>query len=1180
VPENIRRFLPKIKNLITQPLYAQTLVVALAFVLMVVLSYRFMSDIEHEHMLRDAGYAISNTQARIKADLLEPETFLGGMSETLRLMIMRGDSYDMLTRYITNINEYMDANSQTMTFATAAYCYFDVFDGRLYVNDSWTPPEGYVAQERPWYKKAVEADGKIGVTDPYHNRIADIDVLTFVRRIFDDDGRPLGIVCLDMSLERIKVYAVESYVTDNGYGILLDGNFNVIAHPHPAYLGKSLDKMNDGPAIEEELRQGKNIVERPAVDYKGNPSVLFINRLDNGWYLAILTYAKQYYATVKRIARILIVLGTVLALIVCVILIRIITEKYKSDARIQVMLDAMPMGATFWNKNCNIIDCNQEVIRMFGLSGKKEYLDNFFALSPVYQDGGAPSTPLAIEKINEAFKEGYTRFEWMHQKLNGEPVPCEITLVRVEHRKENVVLGYTRDLREQKALLREINNKNDELKKLVHWYEAILDTIPFPLSVTDVNMNWTFINKATENILNITRSNSIGKQCSDWNVNICNTDKCGIACVKRGIKRTYFSHEGASFQIDVEILTDLDGKPDGFIEIVQDITKLEQITKRQFEAEAANRAKSAFLARISHEIRTPMNAILSISEIQLQKESLPPEMEEALGKIYNSGYLLLGIINDILDLSKIEAEKLELTPVQYDVASLINDAIHLNIVRYDSKPIEFKLQADENIPSTLFGDELRIKQILNNLLSNAFKYTDAGEIAMSVESETQGEQVTLAFRISDTGQGMTTEQVDKLFDEYTRFNNEANRTTEGTGLGMTITRHLVRMMKGDISVKSEKGKGSVFTVRLPQGKVDDGTLGAEAVESLKQFRLGKLSHLRRTPQIVRDYMPYGKVLVVDDVETNLYVAKGLLAPYGLLVETALSGFETIERIENGAVYDVVFMDHFMPKMDGIEAVQKIRALGYSLPVIALTANAMTGQAEMFQKNGFDGFISKPIDIRQLNASLNQLVRDKHPATEVEAARRLKNGLEKMYAAHGGAVQHSAADLAETFIRDAEKSAAAMERVLNKGDTVNDDDMQGYINAVHSLNTALAGIGEDALAESASALERAGMGRDIAAITEKSALFLDELRAAFNKIRPKREKSGGEKIDRAFLGEQLRAILAACAANDQKSAKTAIIALNKKTWPRHVKDQLISITEYLMKGDFAAITAAVKKLENT
>jgi signal transduction histidine kinase/DNA-binding response OmpR family regulator len=693
-------------------------------------------------------------------------------------------------------------------------------------------------------------------------------------------------------------------------------------------------------------------------------------------------------------------------------------------------------------------------------------------------------------------------------------------------------------------------------------------------------MNWTFINKPTENFLDVTRAGSIGKPCSNWRAHICNTDNCGIACVKRGIKRTYFSHRGASYQVDADVLTDLAGEMAGFIEIVQDITKLEQITKRQVEAEAANQAKSAFLARISHEIRTPMNAILSIAEIQLQKETLSQEMEEALSKIYNSGYLLMGIINDILDLSKIEAGRLELTPVQYDVASLINDAMHLNVMRYDSKPVEFNLQVDEYIPSTLFGDDLRIKQILNNLLSNAFKYTDSGEVLMSVFAEyaPQGEQVTLVFRISDTGQGMTAEQVDKLFDEYTRFNNEANRLTEGTGLGMTITRNLVHNMNGEIFVESEPGKGSVFTVRLPQKKADDKVLGKEAVENIKRFRLGKISQMRKMPQVIREYMPYGRVLVVDDVETNLYVARGLLAPYGLSVETAVSGFETLDKIRDGTVYDIVFMDHFMPKMDGIETALKMRGMGYTQPIVALTANALTGQAEMFQEKGFDGFISKPIDIRQLNASLNMLLRDRHPSEEVEAARRIKNGLEKIYAPGGTS---PVTELADIFIRDAEKAVAEIGRMHEKWDAIKDDDIQNFANTVRAMKNALADIGEAELAESASRLEQAGLERNMSVIPDEIPVFLDALQTIVRKIKPKRNQESGATgdIDRAFLSEKLRAIQTACAANDRKTAKAALIALKKKTWPRPVKEQLNIITEYLMNSDFEAAAAAAQELEN-
>jgi CheY-like chemotaxis protein len=320
--------------------------------------------------------------------------------------------------------------------------------------------------------------------------------------------------------------------------------------------------------------------------------------------------------------------------------------------------------------------------------------------------------------------------------------------------------------------------------------------------------------------------------------------------------------------------------------------------------------------------------------------------------------------------------------------------------------------------------------------------------------------------------------------------------------------------------------------------------------------------------------------VLDDGEANRYVARGLLSPYGLSVETAVSGFEAIEKIRDGAVYDIVFMDHFMPKMDGIETVRKLRDMGYTQPIVALTANALTGQAEVFQENGFDGFISKPIDIRQLNASLNMLVRDRHPAEEVEAVRRIKDGLEKIYAP-SGASQPSAAELADIFVRDAEKTVAEMEKMHEKWNTISDDEIQNFINTVHAMKNALAGIGETELAEFASGLEQAGLERNMAAITAKIPMFLDTLQMIIRKIKPKRDQanSNTEELDRAFLGEKLRAIQEACAVNDQKTAKAVLVALKKKTWPRPVKNQLNVVTEYLLNGDFEEASAAAKQLES-
>jgi signal transduction histidine kinase/FixJ family two-component response regulator len=417
-------------------------------------------------------------------------------------------------------------------------------------------------------------------------------------------------------------------------------------------------------------------------------------------------------------------------------------------------------------------------------------------------------------------------------------------------------------------------------------------------------------------------------------------------------------------------------------------TMISTLHSRIEAANVASRAKSAFLSTMSHEIRTPMNAILGITEIQLQNADLDQNVQDAFEKIYASGGMLLAIINDILDLSKIEAGKLELVIVNYKIAILISDTALLNMMRIGSKPIEFEIHVDENLPVLLSGDELRVKQIFNNLLSNAFKYTEKGAVFLSVSAETGGadDEVILVFSVSDTGHGMTAEQVNKLFDEYSRFNQKTNRTTEGTGLGMSITRDLIRMMHGEIAVESEPDKGSTFTVRLPQGKVNADILGKAVAENLHKFRTSSRAQMKRV-EITREPMPYGRVLIVDDVEMNILVAEGLISLYGINVESADSGPGAIEKIKNGSVYDIIFMDHMMPKMDGMEATRIIRSMGYERPIVALTANAVVGQADIFLKNGFDDFISKPLDIRLLNAVLNKLIRDKQPPEVIEAARR-------------------------------------------------------------------------------------------------------------------------------------------------------------------------------------------------
>jgi len=420
------------------------------------------------------------------------------------------------------------------------------------------------------------------------------------------------------------------------------------------------------------------------------------------------------------------------------------------------------------------------------------------------------------------------------------------------------------------------------------------------------------------------------------------------------------------------------------MQIVNQMKELIELKKKLeiavVDAQTANKAKSSFLARMSHEIRTPLNAVLGISEINLQNDNLPYEIKEAFLRIYDSGDHLLNIINDILDISKIEAGKLELVQVQYQVSGMIYDTVFVNVIKNENNGIEFIVNVDENVPSMLIGDEIRIKQILNNLISNAFKYTAAGKVEFSVKAEKSASgSINIIFNVRDTGQGMTKEQLSKLFDEYARFNMETNRTTIGTGLGMGITHNLIRMMDGEIEAESERGKGSNFTVRIPQHCVNDDVLGIETVEKLRQFR-SSYENKEKIVKIKREKMPAAKVLIVDDIDMNLYVTRGMLSPYGLQVNTALSGAEAIEKIinskETGSLYDVVFMDHMMPVMDGIEAVKIIRGLGgeyEKLPIVALTANAVTGMKEKFLASGFNGFISKPVNIMEMDCALREWI---------------------------------------------------------------------------------------------------------------------------------------------------------------------------------------------------------------
>ena len=388
-------------------------------------------------------------------------------------------------------------------------------------------------------------------------------------------------------------------------------------------------------------------------------------------------------------------------------------------------------------------------------------------------------------------------------------------------------------------------------------------------------------------------------------------------------------------------------------------------------AEANSQTKSRFLAHMSHEIRTPISAVLGIAEIELNRHHTP-EAREAFAQIYRSSSTLIGILNDVLDLSKIEAGKMELSVKQYDVAALLQDVTQMHAVSLENKKFKFIVNVDPNLPGSLLGDELRIKQVLNNLLSNSFKYTESGIVQFMVNAnpDAMHNYTNIVITIEDTGIGMTEAQVEKLLSEdYVRFSQTEG--IQGTGLGISITQNLLRLMDATMDIQSQPGVGTKVTLTIPQQLVDSPVLGEEAAHRLEMLET-------TTPElnIARTPIPNGRVMVVDDISSNLYVASGLLKLYELQVETYLSATEAIETIKQGAAYDIIFMDHMMPDVDGIMATQMLRELGYTRPIVALTANALADQEEMFLQNGFDGFLAKPIKSEQLYALLEKYIINK------------------------------------------------------------------------------------------------------------------------------------------------------------------------------------------------------------
>ncbi len=622
---------------------------------------------------------------------------------------------------------------------------------------------------------------------------------------------------------------------------------------------------------------------------------------------------------------------------------------------------------------------------------------------------------------------------------------------------------------------------------------------------------------------------------------------------------------------------------DDMTHYITEIKEKENLESELKVAEARSDAKSSFLSNMSHEIRTPINAVLGMNEMIL-RECEDESILSYSRNIESSGKTLLGLVNDILDFSKIEAGKLDIIPVDYDLASVLNDLVNMIKPRAVSKDLKVVVNLDPDTPSSLHGDEIRLKQIITNILTNAVKYTEEGSVTLDVGFEkASDDEIDLKVSVTDTGVGIKEEDMDKLFGAFERIDERKNLTVEGTGLGMSITRNLLSMMGSSLEVKSEYGKGSCFSFKVKQGIVDNrpiGDLSSALSRSLPEQHKYKVSFTA----------PDASILVVDDTEMNLTVFKSLLKKTKLNIDTALSGDDAL-RLTKNKKYNIIFLDHRMPVKDGLQTLAELKAMkdnpNADTPVLCLTANAVSGAKEMYISAGFTDYITKPLDPEKLEKTLvdylpKELVTMAEDTSSAETQEAPEEEVPKeLYAIREidvkeGLKHCGTADVymeaVKTYKNVSKDSADEIERLMAEGDIKN------VTVKVHALKSTSRVIGAMDLGAFAERLEKSGNDNDTETLEkelgalimrykalgeELSKLFEDEERAL--PLIPAEELNEAYTVIREFLS-----------VSDFESVMQIIDSLSGYSFPEEEKERAAALKKAASDVDYDRIAEILKE----
>lgn len=597
----------------------------------------------------------------------------------------------------------------------------------------------------------------------------------------------------------------------------------------------------------------------------------------------------------------------------------------------------------------------------------------------------------------------------------------------------------------------------------------------------------------------------------------------------------------------------------------------QQLDKVREIERAKNEAKTMFVAHMSHEIRTPLNSILGLNEIIL-RESTNPKVRESSNNIKLSGETLGKIINDILDFSKIEAGKMEIIESEYEVSSTITDLMNICSQRAKTKNLELIINVDEEMPHKLFGDELRIKQCVINLVNNAIKFTDRGTITLNIGFEKiDGGQILVKFSVRDTGIGIKPEDLGRLTHEFERLDYKHNRTVEGSGLGLSIVSSLLMMMGSKLEVQSEYGNGSTFSFNIRQQVV--------WWEKIGNFndRYNKL--VKNTDEYhVSFKAPDARVLVVDDTEMNIIVFAGLLKETEVIIDSATSGREMLDLVKKKR-YDVIFIDHRMPGMSGVEAFHAMNGmegnLNEGVPCVALTANVVSGARDYYLREGFVDYLSKPVDSKLLETVLGRLIpAEKHlnPAAAASRPKKEKSVEDKLGALDGISIPTGLQNCgsAEVLMVALKEYYATIKTRADEIETyARQKDYKNYTVQVHALKSSSRLIGAIELSEKAAYLEKCGDEQNTVAITAKTPELLKLYRSYILKLDALAEKSETKKepLDLNKFNEAMEAVKEFAIAFDFTAIDSIIEEVDKYELPSEVKEKFAEVKRMSRGADF-------------